>query len=114
MRRILANHVASSFRLRFARHLLPINFAIGVDAGMDFVTKSARLSVEQYITLEQRLGRAPTRCFILLDLKNMFNEMSREVIVEVIVSEFPKLLPLCVCVCLRSGEEWRSNPQGGP
>ena len=40
------------------------------------------------------LPHAPSRCYISLDLKNMFNEVSRNKIFEIVEAKFPELLPL--------------------
>ena len=94
LRRIITNHLARTFRRRFASHLLPYNYAVGVDNGMDFVIKASQLAVEKYITKPQQSGRAPSRCYISLDLKNMFNEISRDKILQVIQAKFLEMLPL--------------------
>ena len=94
IRRIITNHVARTYRRRFAHHLLPHNFAIGIDGGMDFVIKSAQLAVERYITAPLEAGMPPTRVFISLDLQNMFNELSRDLIFKIIEDRYPELLPL--------------------
>mgnify|MGYP007103437133 CR=1 FL=1 len=75
IRRIIANHVARTYRRRFAQHLLPHNFAVGIDNGMDFVVKANQLGVEKYITNKLKAGDAPSHCFISLDLTNMFNDL---------------------------------------
>ncbi|KAL7523745.1 hypothetical protein ACHAXR_000310, partial [Thalassiosira sp. AJA248-18] len=74
--------------------LLPFNFAVGIDSGMDFIVKSSQLAVEKYITTPQNKGRAPSRVFISLDLVNMFNELSRDTVFDIITSKYPELLPL--------------------
>ena len=61
---------------------------------MNFVIKASQLSVEKHITLPQKAGHAPSRCFVSLDLKNMFNEISWDKIFEVVEENFPKILPL--------------------
>ena len=53
LQRILANHLAMVLRKQFAAHLLPHNFAVGIDGGMDFVIKTAQLLVKKYITKPQ-------------------------------------------------------------
>ena len=73
--------------------LLPFNFAIGVDQGMDFIIKSTQLSIERYIEKPQLRGEAPTRAAVYLDLKNMFNSVSREQILHIIQSSYPELVP---------------------
>ena len=71
---------------------------------MDFVIKASQLEVEKYATKPQQSGQAPSRCYISfnlknmfktgVDLKNMFNEISRDKILQVIQAKFPKMLPL--------------------
>ena len=95
LRRIITIHIARVYRQRFARHLLPHNYAVGIDGGMDFVVRASQLAIEKYITepMAQDLPDAPTRCYISLDLKNMFNEISRNKIFEIVEAKFPELLP---------------------
>ena len=50
LRYIIANHIAQSYCRNFALDLLPFNYAINVDSGMDVVVKASQLSVEKYIT----------------------------------------------------------------
>ena len=73
--------------------LLP-NYAIGINRCMDFVVKASQLPVEKYTTNKQKQSDAPPRCFVALDLKNMFNELSREKIFEIVKHKYPELLPL--------------------
>ncbi|KAL7533492.1 hypothetical protein ACHAXR_005267, partial [Thalassiosira sp. AJA248-18] len=61
---------------------------------MDFIVKASQLATERYITGPQQRGEAPTRCFVSLDLVNMFNEVSREVVFDIIRDKFPHVLPL--------------------
>jgi hypothetical protein len=95
IRRIITNHVAHSLHSRFASHLLPYNFADGIKDSMDFVIKASQFSVKKHITLPQKAGHAPSRCFVSLDLKNMFNEILWDKIfkVEVVETNFPKPPP---------------------
>jgi hypothetical protein len=94
LRRIIANHIARVFRLKFGRRLWPHNFAVGVEDGMDLIIKSSQLEMEKYITNPQKRGDAPTRCLISIDLVNMFNEISRDELFKVIEAEYPELVPL--------------------
>lgn len=94
LRRIITSHVAKTFCHRFALNLLPFNFAIGIYSGMDFVVKASQLSVDKYITSKQKQGDAPSRCFVSLDLKNMFSELSREKIFELVQANYSELFPL--------------------
>jgi hypothetical protein len=112
IRRILASHVAKTFRNTFARHLLPYNYAIGVPNGMDFVVKATQLQVDRFITQPQLRGDSPSRCLVSLDLKNMFNEISREKIFEIITAHFPELLPLTSMLYNETGEVWLRMADG--
>jgi hypothetical protein len=106
IRRLLASHIAKSFRVQFARHLLPFNYAIGVPGGMDFIVKSIQLQVDRFITQPQLAGDSPTRCLISLDLRNMFNEISRDDILDIIEADFPELLPLATMLYNECGDVW--------
>ena len=94
LQRIIASHVARTFRKRFAKDLLPHNFAAGIENGIDFVIKASQILVENYITSKQQKDEAPSRCFASLDLKNVFNEVSRDTIFGIITSKYPELLSL--------------------
>ena len=71
LRRIVASHVAKTGVTRFAQHLLPFNFAVRVDGGMDFVIKTMQLSIEKFITQrqEQDPPQLPTRAALFADIK---------------------------------------------
>jgi hypothetical protein len=43
LRRIVASHIARKYSSKFSKHLLPYNFAVGVEGGMDFVLHSPQL-----------------------------------------------------------------------
>ena len=94
MRRIIATHVTKESSIRFAQCLLPYNFAIGVNGGMNFIIKTMQLSIEKFITKPQEAGQLPTRVAFFADIKNMFNSVSREALMESIRVSFPELLPL--------------------
>eukprot|EP00956_Cyclotella_meneghiniana_P015018 scaffold22773_cov35-Cyclotella_meneghiniana.AAC.1 len=107
LRRILASHIAKTFRVRFARHLLPYyNYAIKVPNGMDFIVKTIQLQVDRFITQPQAAGRSPSRCLISLDLRNMFNEVSRDEILHIVHTFFPELLPLVTMLYNDAGDVW--------
>jgi hypothetical protein len=112
IQRILASHVAKAFRTTFARHLLPYNYAIGVPNCMDFVVKATQLQVDRFITQPQLRGTSPSRCLVSLNLKNMFNEISREKIFEIIAEHFPELLPLTSMLYNETGEVWLRMADG--
>ena len=60
LQRIITNHIAQAYRRKFAFDLLPFNYAIRIDSGMDFVVKASQLSVKKYITSKQKQGEAPS------------------------------------------------------
>ena len=75
---------------------------------MDFIIKIMQLSIEKNITQpqEQTPSQLPNTAAFFVDIKNMFNCVSQEALVETIYESFPKLLPLahilygCLCtVC---------------
>ena len=94
MRRVLASHAASTLRQRFATALAPLNLCVGVEGGMDFIVTSTQLGVDKFITEPLNRSELPSRIAILLDLRNMFNKVSREVFMEELERDFPELVPL--------------------
>ena len=82
---------------------------------MDFVIKASQLLVEKHITHPQKAGNAPSRCFVSLDLKNMFNEILQEKIFEVVEAKFPQILPLTKLLYTNPGpgqvfSRWQMEP----
>ena len=77
IRRIASSLVVGKYRAKFAQYLLPINYAIGVSGGVDIITNTIRLAVEKYISQPEDRGELPTRALISLDIRNMFNDVSR-------------------------------------
>jgi hypothetical protein len=75
----------------FAEYLLPYNYAIGVNGGIDLVIKSVQLAVDQYIIEPENNGNLPLRALVSLDIRNMFNAVSRERLREIISEKFPTL-----------------------
>ena len=103
MRRIIASHLAKHYRSRFAHYLLPFNFAVGVDGGMDFAIKATALQIERYIQIPQAKGELPSRAAIFIDLRNMFNMVSREKLLSIIAEKIPELLPIATLFYGNSG-----------
>ena len=60
---------------------------------MDFIIKSMQLSVEKY-TRPQFKHHTLSRAAVLLDLKNIFNLVSQEKLLEVIHCKYLELYPL--------------------
>lgn len=94
IRRIIASHIAKKWKDRFALHLLPYNYAVGIPNGMDFIIKTMQLSIEKFIEQPQQRQETPSRAAIFVDLTNMFNAVSRDELFDIIKSDFPELLPL--------------------
>ena len=59
IRRNITNHIARTFRRKFARHSLPYNFAVGIDNGMDFVLKASQLAVENIYHKKRKEWTSP-------------------------------------------------------
>ena len=96
IRLIITNHIAQTFCRNFAQHSLAYKFSVRIDNGMDFVLDVSQLAVENIYHKKRREknGQAPSRCFISLDLSNMFDEISRDKFIEIIEQKYPELLPL--------------------
>ena len=75
----------------FTEFLAPYNYAIGVKGGANFVYHTIRAEIDKYITRtpQEQVTNPPTRCLISLDIRNMFNEISRERALDIIDTHFP-------------------------
>ena len=104
LRRLLANHVADWYKGIAAFRLAPFNMAIGIKGGMDFIIKTMQLSVEKHIIEPQSRRDLPSRAIVFLDLKNMFNNISREKLLHIIGTHFPELVPLATILYGLSGK----------
>jgi hypothetical protein len=94
IRHHIASHVAHTFRRKFARHMLPFNYAVGTPNGTNLIINTMQLQVEKYISLPQSTGCIPTRAAVFFDLTNQFNSISRKAFFNVIAKSFPEMLPL--------------------
>ena len=94
MRQITASHIMTSYRQRFVIDMLPLNYAIGVDDGMDFIIKTVQLGIEKHISGPRIRNELPTRAVVFLDLKNMFNNISREELMNIIGQDYLELLTI--------------------
>jgi hypothetical protein len=94
IRRIIATHVARTLKHKFASHLFPYNFAVGIEDGSNFVIKAMQLAVEKYIDRPQQELQLPSRAAVFFDLTNQFNSVARQEFFDVIRLHFPELLPL--------------------
>ena len=93
IRRIAANAIANEMKAEFASYNLPFNYAVGIHGGIDFITTTLRLGVEKYISNLTDVGLLPTRALVSLDIRNMFNAISRHKLREIVAEEFPRLQP---------------------
>ncbi len=94
MRQIVIDHIATVYGCKFAHFLLPYNWAIGTNNGMDFIAKDLQFEVKKYITIPQHDNQAPSKCLISLDLINIFNEISRDKVFQKVEVNYPSLIPL--------------------
>ena len=74
------------YRSRFANYILPYNFAFGVAGGINMIVNTMRLGVQRYITDPDTFDPEtfPSRALVSLDIKNMFNAVSRQKLREII------------------------------
>ena len=105
IRRITAIAVLQMYRGRFAEHLLPFNFAFGVHGGVDFITTTLRLAIEEYMVKPEARTGFPSRSLISLDIKNMFNAISREKARQIVSRDFPELEGFVDCLYQDSGRQ---------
>ena len=54
IRCLIASRVAHTLRDKFASHLLPYNYAVGIPNGSDFIVKAMQLSIEKFIQTPQQ------------------------------------------------------------
>jgi hypothetical protein len=90
----MASHVAHTFRKKFARHMLPFNYAVKTPSGSNLIIITMQLQVEKYITLPQFTDNLPSRAAVFFDLTNQFNSVSHQVFFNVIATSFPEIPPL--------------------
>jgi hypothetical protein len=87
--------VAHTFREKFARDMLPFNYAIGTPNGTNLIINNTmQVQVEKYISLPQSTDTLPSRAAVFFDLTNQFNSVSREAFFKVITDSLPNILPL--------------------
>lgn len=98
IRRIAAIAVLQMYKGRFAKYLLPFNYAFGVQGGVDFITTTLRLGIEKFMTKYEATNKTPSRTLISLDISNMFNAVSRQKALQIISREFPELEPFAECL----------------
>ena len=88
---IITSHVSAYTRQQFAMRILPYNYAVKVDRGMDFTIKSMQLSIVKYIQIPQQEGRLLMWAVVFADISNMFSSVSCESLMGIIHLDFPEL-----------------------
>lgn len=91
IRRVAAVLILLTYRSHFAKALLPFNYAIGINGGIDVITTTVRLGVDKYIRQPELKGKMPSRALVSLDIRNMFNAISRQKLREIMHKRFPEL-----------------------
>jgi hypothetical protein len=94
IRQLIATHVARSLKSKFASHLLPYNYTVGISDGTSFIIKAMQLAIEKFIDAPQQAHCSPTRAVVFFDLTNQFKSISHSEFFNVIAEHFPELLPL--------------------
>jgi hypothetical protein len=74
---ITGSVIATLFADNFAALLLPEGqFGVAISSGIDFMFHLATAQFDNFITKPLQAGKAPTRTLLLLDIVNMFNQLS--------------------------------------
>lgn len=96
MRRLLGNHITKEYNSKFAMHLCPKQWAIGIPGGADFIVKTVQLGIDTFIQQPQQSvpPQLPTRAAVFFDFKNMFNLISQSVLMNALERHFPELIPI--------------------
>jgi len=112
IRRIAAAHAMSATKDVAAQYLAPTQFAIGLSSGIDTITHSIQTHVSRYIERPSIQQSPPTRAILILDLKNMFNQVSMKKAREIIYNDFPHLLPLFDILYYEDTKCWYRKSDG--
>jgi hypothetical protein len=93
----MASHVTHTFREKFARNMLPFNYAIGTPSGSNLIITTMQLQVKKYITLPQSTDNLTSRAAVFFDLTNQFNSVSCQAFFNVIATSFPESSHSLLC-----------------
>jgi hypothetical protein len=94
IRWLIDTHITGSSKSKFAYHLLPYNYAVGIPDRTSFIIKAIQPAIEKFINAPQQAHRSPTCAAVFFDLTSQFNSISHSKFFKVISENFPKLLPL--------------------
>ncbi len=72
IQKIVASHITITLKDQFSYHLIPYNYAVGINGGMDFIFKAMNLSIKHHIIIRQQNSELPTHAGVFIDLTNMF------------------------------------------
>ena len=93
IRTVATKVILHIFRISFAKHLLSFNFTFGVNGGTDLVISTMIIGINKYIAQLETEGRLLSRVLLSLDIKNMFNAISRQKFREIVAGDFLELEP---------------------
>jgi Reverse transcriptase (RNA-dependent DNA polymerase) len=89
LRRIAGKYIMTVYGPSFAEYLLPQGqYGIALNGGLQLMVDCARAQLHRYLE-----GPHPTRALLLLDLKNMFNCVSRQALRDTLQAN-PQFSPL--------------------
>jgi len=111
-RRIATAHAVSVSKDKIASYLLPTQFAIGINGGIDLITHTMQIQADRYLSRNTSNTLPPTRAILMLDLANMFNSISMARARELIYLHFPFLLPLFDALYFYPSKCWYRDEQG--
>ena len=95
LRRVAGKYAMEILKSRLASYLLPFGqFAIAIRGGLQFMVDSIRTQIHRYLPTTANPHLA-SRVLLLLDIRNMFNEVSRAAVRDFLFDspEFSCLLP---------------------
>ncbi|MGH7955313.1 MAG: reverse transcriptase domain-containing protein, partial [Gloeomargaritales cyanobacterium] len=114
LRRLICGHISRVHRPYFAKFLSPYQWGIGIPNGMDFVYHTTSRLLQKYVarTQEEMWINPPSRALVQLDLKNMFNSVSRKKARQMISDNFPHLIGVFDLMYKIPAEIWYQLPKG--
>ncbi|MGH7954424.1 MAG: reverse transcriptase domain-containing protein, partial [Gloeomargaritales cyanobacterium] len=114
LRRLICGHVSRVHCPYFAEVLVPYQWGIGVPNGLDFIYLTTSKLVEKYVSRseEEMKHNPPSRALVQLDLKNMFNSVSRKKARQLIRLHFSHLIGLFDLMYKFPAKVWYQLPRG--
>ncbi|MGH7954676.1 MAG: hypothetical protein ACREOZ_01820, partial [Gloeomargaritales cyanobacterium] len=114
LRRLICGHISRVHRPYFAKFLAPYQWGMGIPNGMDFVYHTTSRLLQKYVTRtkEEMRMNPPSRALVQLDLKNMFNSVSRKKARQMISDNYPHLIGIFDLMYKIPAEVWYQLPKG--